>query len=149
MAHMMKKRGEFRRGFGKGPKRKIQGTPTKSGGREVLIPVARLLEAMKEARRRKVLVRSPPKEVRDLVKPLKKALAGAKERGINLEEEIGVPSSCPNSLVRQIVVGVGRISKMRRGMLENAMGREEAHELESAVIRALPKLRGIERGICV
>jgi len=149
MAHMMRKKGEFRRGVGKGPTRKIQGTRTKPGGREVLIPIARLLEAMKEARRRKVLVRSPPREVRDLVKPLRRAVAGAEERGINLEEEVGVPSSCPNSLVRQIVVGVGRISKMRRGMLEGVMGREEARELESAVIRALPKLRGIERGICV
>ncbi|MCP4647463.1 MAG: hypothetical protein GY852_06980 [bacterium] len=149
MAHMMRKKGEFRRGFGKGSTRKIQGTKTKPGGREVLIPLARLLEAMKAAKRRRILERSPPREVRDLVKPIRRALAGAKERGINLEEEVGEPPSCPNSLVRQIVVGADRISKMRKGMLEGVIGREEAHELESAVILALPKLKGIERRICV
>ncbi len=145
MAHMRNKKGEFRRGFGRGPKQKIQSTQTKAGGREVLIPVARLLEAMKEARRRKVLVRSPPREVRDLVKPLKNALAGAEEKGIHLKEELGVPPSCPTTLIRNIVDGASRLNKMRPKALETAIGKDGAQELKSALKLAMPKLRGIER----
>ncbi len=145
MAHMLNKKSPFRRGSGKGAKPKIPSTQNKSGGREVLIPVARLLESMKEARRRKVLIRSPPKEVRDLVRPLKRAVANAEEKGIHLKEEVGTPSSCPATLIRYIVAEAGRLNQMRSKTVEGAIGKDEAQELKRALAVAMPKLRGIDR----
>jgi hypothetical protein len=144
MAHMMSSKGEFRRGFGKGPKRKELKPRELPGGRDVFIPLGRLRAALKSK-----AIAHPDEKGRDprdprLVPLLEKVLGEAMGKGISIHHEIGEAPACPTSVISSALSEGDRILSMGR-RLDQVIGRREAKELSAALEATMPKLVGMKR----
>jgi hypothetical protein len=138
MAHMKNKKGEFRRGFGKGPKRKELKPRELPGGRDVLLPIGRLCIAMKSKHLKRCEV--DPR----LVPIMESVLSEAMGKGISVKKEIGNPPPCPTSVISSALSEGDRILSMGK-RLGHVVGKREAKELSAALEATMPKLVGMKR----
>ncbi len=139
MAHMINKSGEFRRGFGKGPKRNESKPQEKPGGRDVLIPIGRLNIAIRSKHLERCSV--DPR----LMLILNAAVEGAKEKGIDISGEAGSLPNCPNSVITSAIAEADRLLLMNPKRLAMVIGKREANELREALEATKPNMVGMKR----
>ena len=142
MAHMINKSGEFRRGFGRGPKRNESKPQEKPGGRDVLIPIGRLDMAIRSKHMERCSV--DPR----LASVLRAAVEGAKEKGIDVSGEAGSMPYCPNSVIASAIAEADRLLLMNPKRLATVIGKREANELREALERTKPNIVGMKRLLC-
>ena len=127
MAHMIKQKGEFHRGFGKGPKRNESKPQEKPGGRDVLIPIGRLNIAIKSKHLERCAL--DPR----LTRLLGNAIGEAESRGICISREAGSLQNCPNSVITSAIAEADRLLLMNPKRLAMVIGKREANELREAL----------------
>lgn len=139
MAHMIHKSGEFRRGFGKGPKRNESKPQEKPGGRDVLAPIGRLCAAIQSAHMHRCSV--DPR----LMPILKTAIGSAEEKGVHIPREIGSMPNCPNSVIASAIAEADRLLLMNPKRVAMVIGKREAGELVQALEASKPNMIGMKR----
>lgn len=139
MAHMINKGGEFRRGFGRGPRRNESKPQEKPGGRDVLIPIGRLSMAIRSEHMKRCAL--DPR----LMGILRNAVGEAESKGIFISKEVGAMPNCPNSVIMGAIAEADRLLLMNPKRLALVIGKREATELREALEATKPNIVGMKR----